>query len=84
MKQMNMKERIAARQQEDDYYHGRPLLGFEKDDGRLVEGENYDQVCAVLDMVAKGELSKRKAARELNTSRTTIARTLNRVLLYGL
>lgn len=84
VKQMNTKEGIAARQQDDDYHHGRPPLGFEKNDGRLIEGENYDQVCAVLDMVAKGKLSKRKAAGELDTSRTTISRALERNNLYGL
>lgn len=84
VKQMNTKEGIAARQQEDEYHHGRPPLGFEKDDGRLIEGENYDQVCAVLDMVQKGELSKRKAARELDTSRATISRALERGNNYGL
>lgn len=49
--QKRTREGIAARQQEEDYHHGRPPLGFEKDDGRLIEGENYDQVCAVLEMV---------------------------------
>jgi DNA invertase Pin-like site-specific DNA recombinase len=84
VKQMNTKEGIAARQQEKNYHHGRPPLGFEKDDGRLIEGENYDRVCAVLDMVQKGELSKRKAARELDTSRTTITRALDRTGLYSI
>lgn len=83
VKQMNTKEGIAARQQEDDYHHGRPPLGFEKDDGRLIEGENYDQVCAVLDMVAKEEMSKRQAAKELDTSRRTIDRALDRDRLYA-
>ncbi|TKX42464.1 resolvase [Halorubrum sp. SD690R] len=82
VKQMNTKEGIAARQKVDDYHHGRPPLGFEKDDGQLIEGENYDQVCAVLDMVQKEELSKRKAAHELNTSRSTISRCLEREKLY--
>lgn len=77
-------EGIAARQQDDEYHHGRPPLGFEKKDGRLIEGENYDQVCAVLEMVAKDELSKRKASGELNTSRTTISRALERGNLNGL
>ena len=84
VKQMNTKEGIAARQNEDDYHHGRAPLGFEKDDGTLLEGENYDQVCAVLDMVAKDELSKRQAAKELGTSRPTINRALDRPDLYGL
>jgi len=81
--QQRTKEGIAARQQSEDYHHGRPPLGFEKEDGRLIEAENYDQVCAVLEMVAKGELSKRKAANELDTSRTTIARATERRELYG-
>lgn len=84
VKQMNTKEGIAARQQEDDYHHGRPPLGFEKDDGLLIEGENYDQVCAVLEMVEKGEMSKREGARELEKSRTTITRAIDRGELYGL
>lgn len=42
VKRMNTKEGIAARQQEEDYHHGRPPHGFEKDDGRLIEGEKYD------------------------------------------
>ncbi|MFC7059175.1 recombinase family protein [Halovenus salina] len=82
VKQMNTMEGIAARQQEGDYHHGRPPLGFEKDDGRLIEGENYDRVCAVLDMTQKGNLSKRKAAQDLKTSRTTINRCLDRMELY--
>jgi len=81
---VNTKQGIAARQQEDEYHHGRPPLGFEKEDGRLIEGDNYDQVCAVLDMVAKRELSKRRAAGELDTSRTTISRALEREKLYGI
>mgnify|MGYP000728305090 CR=1 FL=1 len=84
VKQMNTKEGIAARQQEDDYHHGRPPLGFEKDNGRLIEGENYDQVCAVIELVIKDELSKRQAARELRTSRATINRCLDRTQIYGL
>jgi len=84
VKQMNTKEGIAARQQEDDYHHGRPPLGFEKNDGRLIEAENYDQVCAVLDMVVKDNLSKRRAANQLDSSRKTIDRALTRTELYRL
>jgi len=84
VKQMNTKEGIAARQQEDGYHHGRPPLGFQKDDGHLIEGENYHSVVAKLDMVQKGELSKRKAAKQLDTSRPTINRALERSELYGL
>lgn len=84
VKQMNTKEGIAARQSEEGYHHGRPPLGFEKTNGRLVEGENFNRVCGVLDMVTKGELSKRSAAKELNTSRFTINRSLKRSELYGI
>lgn len=82
--QQRTREGIAIRQQNDDYHHGRAPFGFEKDDGRLIEADNYDQVCAVLDLVVKDELSKRKAAFELKTSRTTINRCLERAELYGL
>ncbi|QIB73555.1 recombinase family protein [Halogeometricum borinquense] len=83
MAQQRTKEGIAVRQQNEDYHHGPAPLGFEKDDGVLVEAENYDQVCATLEMVTKGNLSKRKAAAELQTSRATIDRCLNRRELYG-
>ena len=82
--QQRTKEGIAARRREDGYHHGRPPLGFVKDDGQLIEGEYYDQVVATLDMVLKDELSKRRAARELGTSRPTIDRAIDRAELYGL
>lgn len=84
MAQQRTKEGIAVRQREEDYHHGRAPLGFTKNDGHLVEADNYDQVCSVLDMVAKDDLSKRKAARELDTSRATVNRALERGELYGL
>lgn len=84
MAQMRTKEGIAARQENEDYHHGRPPLGFEKDDGLLVEGENYHEVVSILDMVQKDEMSKRKAAQRLDTSRKTIDRALERTDLYGL
>ena len=84
MIQQRTREGIAARQQNDAYHHGRAPLGFAKDDGRLVEGENYDHVVTVLEMVAKDEMSKRKAARELDTTRSTIGSALEeRPELYG-
>lgn len=79
-----VREGIAARQENEEYHHGPAPLGFAKSDGRLVEGENYHQVVTVLDMVQKEELSKRKAARELETSRPTINRALERSELYGI
>ncbi|WP_058366387.1 recombinase family protein [Haloparvum sedimenti] len=84
MAQQRTKEGIAARQENEDYHHGRAPLGFEKDDGRLVEAENYHDVVAVLEMVQKDELSKRKAAERLGTSRPTINRSLERGELYGI
>lgn len=84
MAQQRTKEGIAARQQNDDYHHGPAPFGFSKDKGRLVEADSYHDVVAVLDMVEKDELSKRKAAERLDTSRATINRALNREELYAL
>ncbi|TKX45817.1 recombinase family protein [Halorubrum sp. ARQ200] len=85
MIRMRTREGIAARQANDDYHHGRAPLGFEKADGRLIEGKNYDHVVTVLEMVAKDEMSKRQAARELDTTRSTIGSALEeRPGLYGL
>lgn len=82
--QQRVKEGIAIRMNNDDYHHGPAPLGFEKNDGRLVEAENFDRVRSVLDMVVADELSKRKAANELNSSRRTINRALERKEIYGL
>jgi len=84
MAQRRSKEGIAARMQNDEYHHGPAPLGFEKDDGELIEDESYHDVVATLDMVQKEELSKRKAANRLETSRATINRALDRGDLYGL
>lgn len=84
MTQQRTREGIAARQQNDDYHHGPAPLGFEKDDGQLIESDTYHEVVTVLDMVQKGELSKRKAATRLDCARSTIGRALDRAELYGL
>jgi len=84
MIQKRVREGIASRMENEDYHHGPAPLGFEKDDGRLREASDYDHVVAVLDMVMKDELSKRKAARELESSRRTIGRALENKELYGL
>lgn len=84
MTRKRIKEGIAARRESEDYHHGPAPLGFVKDGGSLVEASEYDKVCAVLDMVQAGELSKRKAAKRLDTSRKTINRSLDRGQLYGL
>jgi DNA invertase Pin-like site-specific DNA recombinase len=83
--QKRTREGIAARQQSEEYHHGPAPLGFEKDDGRLVEGDNYDLVCAVLEMKASGDMGTREAARELGCGTATINRCLDeRAELYGL
>jgi len=84
MAQQRTKDGIAARRQNEDYHHGPAPLGMEKNDGLLVEGDQYHEVVSVLEMVEKGELSKRKAAERLDTSRPTINRALDRADLYGL
>lgn len=84
MIQQRTREGIAARQRDEDYHHGRPPVGFKKDDGYLVEDENYDRVVTVLEMVQKGETSKRQAARELGVGRPTVDRALERASVYGL
>lgn len=85
MKRQNTKEGIAAREAaDDDYHHGRPPFGFEKEDGHLYPGDRYHEIVAVLDEVMKDEMSKRQAAKELATSRRTINRALERAELYGL
>lgn len=84
MTKKRIKEGIAARQQAEDYHHGPAPLGFDKNDGALIESPDFDRVCAVLEMVQADELSKRKAAKRLDTSRPTINRALDRAELYGL
>jgi DNA invertase Pin-like site-specific DNA recombinase len=84
MAQARTREGIAARQREEEYHHGRPPLGFEKTDGRLVEGENYHQVVSVLELHQKGEIGTREAARRLGCGTATINRALDRADLYGL
>lgn len=80
-----VREGIAARQDSEDYHHGQAPLGFNKDDGKLIESTEYHRVCAVLEMVVAGEISKRSAADRLDTSRRTIDRALqDRPELYGL
>jgi DNA invertase Pin-like site-specific DNA recombinase len=85
IKRSNIREGLAARQAADDYHHGPAPLGFAKRDGQLVEAEDYHRVCAVLEDVARGERSKRQAARDLDVSRRTIQRAVDdRAELYGL
>lgn len=88
--QARTREGLEARRLADDeYHHGRPPLGFTKEDGNLYEQSEgpqaYHRVVSVLESVAIGELSKRAAADELNTSRATIRNAIeDRAELYGL
>lgn len=84
MAQTRTKEGIRTRMQNEEYHHGPAPLGFQKDDGYLIEAANYDRVRTVLQEVDHGAMSKRKAARELDTSRRTINRALDRRDLYSL
>lgn len=85
IRQQRAREGLQARIENDDYRHGRAPLGFNKDDGKLYETDRYDEICATLEMVANDNLSKRKAADRLDTTRATIRRAINeRADLYGL
>ncbi len=60
---------------------GRPPAGFEvvddgEDKGALVPAENYDIVAQTLSLVDNEEVSKRQAAKRIDTSRATINRIL--------
>jgi len=84
IKRSNIREGLAARQAADEYHHGPAPVGFEKRDGQLVEGDDFHRVCAVLEDVARGEKSKRQAARDLDVSRRTVQRAVEeRADLYG-
>jgi len=84
MAQNRTREGIRTRMQNEKYHHGPAPLGFKKNDGHLIEAANYDRTVAVLEDVRRDEMSKRKAARELDTSRATINRALDRAEMYGL
>lgn len=79
-----VRDGIANRQDSEEYHHGRAPLGFTSDNGKLYPNEHYERVCEVLKLVEDGDLSKRKASKELNTSRATINRRLNEKEMYGL
>jgi len=84
MAQARTREGLRTRMANDEYHHGPAPLGFEKNDGRLIEAAEYDHVVVTLQEVAAGNLSKRKAARELDCARVTISRALDRNELYGI
>ncbi|MFC6952867.1 recombinase family protein [Halorubellus litoreus] len=85
IKRQNIRQGIAARQESEDYHHGPAPLGFEKDNGELIEAGTYHRVCETLEQVARDEMSQRQAASELDCGRKTIRRAVNeRADLYGL
>lgn len=85
IKRQNIRQGIAARQESDEYQHGPAPLGFEKDDGSLVEAGDYHRVCEVLEEVARDEMSQRQAANELDCTRKTIRTAVReRADLYDL
>lgn len=64
---------------------GRPPLGTETSKGRLVKGEDFEQIRSVLQNVVFGEKSKSRAAREIGCARKTVGNTLrDRAELYDL
>jgi DNA invertase Pin-like site-specific DNA recombinase len=82
--QQRAREGLAARMNSDEYHHGPAPLGFRKEDGQLYRATNYDEVVVALEDVDAGEMSKRQAAKELETSRRSIGRALDdRRELYG-
>lgn len=74
----------------DTYRHkgGRPPLGYRAEDGELVpdhDGEpSYERVCDILQQVADGHVSKRKAADALDCARATVGNCLERPDMYQL
>jgi len=67
-----------------DMKGGRAPLGFEWVAGELVPGDDYRDVCACLELVRDGEMSKNKAAAHLDTSSRTITRSIGeRSARYG-
>ena len=68
-----------------DMQGGRAPLGFTWVDGELVPSSDYGEVCATLELVLSGEMSKNKAAAHLDTSSRTITRSIcERSARYGL
>jgi DNA invertase Pin-like site-specific DNA recombinase len=85
IKRQNISEGIAARQENEDYHYGPVPLGFEKTNGQLVEAGDYQRVVEGLDRVARGDLSQRQAATELDTLCRTVQRSFEeRSELYRL
>lgn len=83
--QQRVRDGIAARKESDEYHHGPAPLGFEKQDGKLIETPSFARVCAVLELVRDGEISQSEGAQRLECGRKTIRRAINNnPELYGL
>lgn len=57
---------------------GRPPLGTEIDDGRLVKADNYRDVSRTILLVRKDEISISEAARQLDCTRKTITNIIDK------
>jgi hypothetical protein len=71
----------------ESYAHtgGRPPLGYEVEDGRLVEGEDYRTICTRLQQVVDSKISKNRAADKIGCARGTIINAIEeRPEMYGL
>lgn len=86
-----VRERIVIKDSDEyiipqagDRHSGRPPLGFDVIDGRLVPGDDYHRVCNLLQKVEDDRLSKRWAADKLGCVRKTIANALDRPEMYDL
>lgn len=63
---------------------GRPPVGFTSEGGELVPDDDYQVVCAALQDVRLGRLSKKQAASEIGCTRQTVTAALDRPSMYGL
>lgn len=67
-----------------DHTGGRPPIGCTSSQGQLAPADNYRKVCATLQAVEDGRLSKRAAAQKLDCVPKTIGNALDRPALYQL
>ena len=87
---MTLSDALHPRHADDDpasYAHtgGRPPLGFEVQDGRLVEGEDYRTICTRLQQVVDQKISKNYAAKKIGCARGTIINAIEeRPEMYNL
>ncbi len=76
IKRENVREGIAAAQ-EQGKWHGRPPFGFDVgSEGYLTPNDDYEKAIVVLDELDKGA-SKRELARSLGISRSTVRKIVD-------